>query len=193
MSTAATSASRADAHAPRSRPSGPHDRFEEVLSRARRSEGRRAPPAGVRPAPRPARMPARAAPGESGEPGRDARPVAPGVALAGPERAPPPGILELQAAVRAAPPAIAAALREAQPQLALHFGSALSIDLRAGAQGLELSLRPSATLERAARAELPGLVEALRAHGLRVARAEIRPGPGKQGPPERVDGSRRVR
>jgi hypothetical protein len=114
-------------------------------------------------------------------------------AVAVQQLAPPPGILELQAAVRAAPPAITAALREARPQLALHFGSALSIDLRAGAQGLELSLRPSAALERAARAELPGLVEALRAHGLRVTRAEVRPGPGKQGPRERVDGSRRVR
>ncbi len=64
----------------------------------------------------------------------------------------------------------------AQPAgtLALSFGTALTVDLRAGAQGLELTLHPARALERAARAELPGLVEALRARGLRVARADIR-------------------
>jgi hypothetical protein len=60
-------------------------------------------------------------------------------------------------------------------QLALSFGAALSLDLRAGVHGLELTLRPAQGLERVTRAELPGLVEALRARGLRVARAEVRP------------------
>lgn len=193
MSTAAPSASpsasRADVPAGSTRRSEPRDRFESVLARARRpAEARGEPPAAAPPTTqRPTvRAPSRAAPEERS---RDAEP-APTTSsiLQGPNLAALPGIGELQAAIRAAPPAIAAAIREAQPQLALHFGSALSIDLRAGAQGLELSLRPSPSLEHAARAELPRLVEALRAHGLRVARAEVRPGPGKQGPRERVDG-----
>lgn len=86
-----------------------------------------------------------------------------------------PGAAELQACIRAAPPVIAASLRPNGAELALSFGAALSIDLRSGAQGLELTLRPASGLERVTRAELPGLVEALRARGLRVARAEVRP------------------
>lgn len=87
----------------------------------------------------------------------------------------PPGAAELLAYVRAAPPVIAAALRPGGAELALTFGSALSLDVRSGAQGLELTLRPASGLERTTRAELPGLVDALRARGLRVARAEVRP------------------
>lgn len=87
----------------------------------------------------------------------------------------PPGAVELRACVRAAPAVIAASLRPGGAELALSFGAALSLDLRAGAQGLELTLRPAPGLERVTRAELPGLVEALRARGLRVARAEVRP------------------
>jgi len=181
MSTAAPSASRAAAPTATPRRSEPRDRFEEVLARARRpAEARGEPPTGTPPTvQRPAvRTPACAAPEERS---RDAEPV-PAPAATIPQGAKldaPPGICELQAAIRAAPPAIAAALREAQPQLTMQFGSALSIDLRAGAQGLELSLRPSQALERAARAELPGLVEALRARGLRVVRAEVAGRPGQ--------------
>lgn len=180
MSTAAPSASRAEAPAASRRPSEPRDRFEEVLARARRPPEARREPADTMPpiAQRPTvRTPSRAAPevrSRDAEPGPAATP-----SIEGPKVGAPPGICELQAAIRAAPPAIAAALRQAQPQLALQFGTALSVDLRAGAQGLELSLRPSPALERAARAELPGLVEALRARGLRVVRAEVRPGPGQ--------------
>ena len=87
----------------------------------------------------------------------------------------PPGALELRAYVRAAPAIIAASLRPGGAELALSFGAALSLDLRAGAQGMELTLRPGPGLERVTRAELPGLVEALRARGLRVARADVRP------------------
>lgn len=196
MSTAATpSASRAEGSSASPRRTEPRGRFEEALARARRpAETPGEPPlAGPSPAQRPpVRAPSRAARDESA---RDAEPSPPPgtVAQALPKLDAPPGICELQAAIRSAPVAIAAAARQAQPQLALQLGSALSIDLRAGAQGLELSLRPSASLERAARAELPGLVEALRARGLRVARAEVRPSPGKQGPRERVDGPRGVR
>jgi hypothetical protein len=87
----------------------------------------------------------------------------------------PPGTTELRAYVRAAPAVIATALRPGGAELALTFGGALSLDVRSGAQGLELTLRPASGLERATRAELPGLVDALRARGLRVASAEVRP------------------
>jgi len=89
--------------------------------------------------------------------------------------------------VRALPPAIAAArVREGAP-LTLSFGPALGVDLRRGAEGLEVTLRPAVALERAAAAELPGLVAALRARGLRVSRAEVRQGgPSDAGPAPRA-------
>jgi hypothetical protein len=184
MSLPAPSSSRAEGAAARHRRAEPRGRFDEVLARARRPASARDEPAGGVPhaAPRvPARSPSRAAPdarrGNEAELGAAAPSVVPAMKLAT-----PPGIPELQAALRSAPAAIAAALREGQPQLALSFGSALSIDLRVGAQGLELSLRPSASLEGAARAELPRLLDALRARGLRVARAEVRARPAAPAP-----------
>ncbi len=85
-------------------------------------------------------------------------------------------IAGLRAAVRAVPAAIAAAsIGAGGAQLAISFGNALSLDLRSGARGLELTLRPAPGLERATRAELPGLVEALRARGIRVVRADVGP------------------
>jgi hypothetical protein len=81
----------------------------------------------------------------------------------------------LRAVVRALPAALEAARVAAGSQLALSFGPALGVELRAGPGGLELTLRPAAALDRAAAAELPGLVAALRARGLTVARAEVRP------------------
>lgn len=181
MSIPATSSARAQGSSASPRRPEPRGRFEEALARAKRPADRRGEPVSAAPAGAQrqlVRPPARTAPAERG---RDAEtPLTPGSpAEAGPKLAAPLGICELQAAIRAAPPAIAAALRQGQPQLALGFGTALSIDLRAGAQGLEVSLRPSPALERAARAELPGLVEALRARGLRVARAEVRGPPGQ--------------
>ena len=92
-----------------------------------------------------------------------------------PRAADSPGAVELRACVRAAPAVIAASLRPGGAELALSFGAALSLDVRASIQGLELTLRPASGLERVTRAELPGLVEALRAQGFRVARAEVRP------------------
>jgi len=90
------------------------------------------------------------------------------------------GVAALRAAVRAFPPAIVATPLRDGAQLALNFG-ALGVELRAGAQGLELALRPAAPLADAARAELPGLVAALRASGIKVARAEVRPWGGRSG------------
>jgi hypothetical protein len=107
-------------------------------------------------------------------------PIDPSPGGATPAGSPPPGgeapgVTELQAYLRAAPALIAASVQPGAAQLALSFGAALSLDLRSGAEGLELTLRPAPGLERATRAELGGLVEALRARGLRVARAEVRP------------------
>jgi hypothetical protein len=87
---------------------------------------------------------------------------------------------ELATAVRALPPVIAAVPVRGGAELTLGFGGSLSVVLRAGPEGLELALHPAPGLEQAARAELPGLVEALGARGVRVARAEVRPGYGRR-------------
>jgi hypothetical protein len=157
------------APSPSRRQAAPARRFDDALRRAEAgSTGR--PRAPVQ---RHVRPLARGLSGRQREtPSASAPPPAP---LSPPGPTAPPGIPELQAAVRAAPPAIVAAARGAQAgQLSLSFGAALSVDLRTGAQGLELSLRPAPSLERAARAELPRLVEALRARGVRVAGAVVK-------------------
>jgi hypothetical protein len=103
------------------------------------------------------------------------RQAAPSGAPPPPAPVDPPPPAELRAAVRAIPPAVEAArIREGVP-LVLSFGRALSVDLRSGPAGLEVLLRPEASLARAASAELPGLVAALRARGVRVAHADVRP------------------
>ncbi len=80
----------------------------------------------------------------------------------------------LRAAIRVLPTAIdAARVREGAP-LELALGRALSVELRAGRGGVEIVLRPDPALAREARAELPGLVQALRGRGIAVARAEVR-------------------
>ena len=87
------------------------------------------------------------------------------------------GASELRAIVRTLPVAIEAArVREGEP-LSLALGRALSVELRRGATGLEIVLRPDAALQRAAAAELPVLLESLRARGIAVARAEVRSQP----------------
>lgn len=84
---------------------------------------------------------------------------------------------ELRALVRTLPVAIEAARVRAGEPLSLSLGPALSVDLRRGAEGLEVVLRPDAALRRAAAAELPALVAALRERGFSVARAEVRAQP----------------
>ncbi len=80
---------------------------------------------------------------------------------------------ELRAAVGALPVAVQAAhLRDGGP-LALSLGRSLDVEIRAGAAGLEVSLRPEPRLARAAAAELPALAAALRARGIAVARVEV--------------------
>jgi len=117
------------------------------------------------------------------------REQAPGGRSAGPAPA------ELGAAIRALPAAVEAARVRDGAQVSLAFGSALGVDLRSGPGGLELSLRPAPSLERAAAVELPRLVEAIRARGLRVARAEVRTGAGRApaGGGARVDGGAGLR
>jgi hypothetical protein len=79
----------------------------------------------------------------------------------------------LRELVRALPPAIhAAQVGDGRP-LELSFGAGLRIDLRVGREGVELTLRPDVRLARAAAAELPELVRALSAKGIRLARAGI--------------------
>jgi hypothetical protein len=79
----------------------------------------------------------------------------------------------LRELVRALPPVIhAAQVGDGRP-LELSFGAGLQIDLRVGRAGVELTLRPDARLARAAAAELPELVRALSAKGIRLARARI--------------------
>jgi hypothetical protein len=88
---------------------------------------------------------------------------------------PPQPSAELRALVRALPPAVEAArVREGAP-LALAFGGALSVELTVAPAGVEVLLKPGAELARVVRAELPLLVDALRARGVVVARAEVLP------------------
>src|SRR6266545_1683979 len=88
---------------------------------------------------------------------------------------PVPGIAAL---VRALPAAVdAARVRDGAP-LALSFGRSLDVELRSSAAGIEVVLRPEPRLLRAAEAELPRVVEALRLRGVEVARAEVRPRQG---------------
>ncbi len=63
-----------------------------------------------------------------------------------------------------------------RPFLDMGLGRDLHVRLTRAATGVELSLTPSPGLRGAAFAELPGLVAALRARGVPVARAEVRSG-----------------
>jgi len=84
------------------------------------------------------------------------------------------GAAELRAVLRALPLAIETArVREGAP-LSLSLGRSLGVDLRATPAGVEVVLRPEPRLARAAEAELPALVAALRARGVAVGRAEVR-------------------
>ena len=80
---------------------------------------------------------------------------------------------EIAALARTLPLAVAAAgAREGAP-LALSFGRSLDVELRSGAAGVEILLRPEPRLLHAAEAELPRVVAAMRARGIAVARAEV--------------------
>jgi hypothetical protein len=85
---------------------------------------------------------------------------------------------ELAAVVRAVPAAIAAGRLQDGAPLTLSFGPSLGVELRSGAAGVELVLVPDARLARAAEADLPRMVSALRVRGVALARAEVRPRAG---------------
>lgn len=177
---------------------GASRRFDEALRAARgegrRSEGSRGATArlGERPgSPASAATPAAKQPAErAGATGSGAEPreglpaIVPGVpgGQASSPGASAPGPVELRAAVRALPAAVEAVRLHQGAQVTLSLGSALGVDLRTGAAGVELTLRPAAALDRVVAAELPALVAALRARGVRVGRVEVRSGPGERRP-----------
>jgi hypothetical protein len=84
-----------------------------------------------------------------------------------------PALPELREAARAVPTAIWAGRLQGAAVVELAFGRELSVELRQGAGGIEIAVRTDAALARAARADLPALVQALRARGVEVARAEV--------------------
>jgi hypothetical protein len=116
-----------------------------------------------------------------GTPCDEERSVSASAPASAPARPPEPASApELRAAVRSLPVAIQAArLRSGEP-LALSFGRSLDVEIRAGATGIEIALRPDPRLSRAAEAELRALVATLRARGIAVARAEVRARGGAQ-------------
>lgn len=61
-----------------------------------------------------------------------------------------------------------------RPAVELTFGRDLRVRLLRAERGVEVVLTPAMGLRRAADAELPGLVAALRAGGIAVTRAEVR-------------------
>lgn len=86
---------------------------------------------------------------------------------------PAPALPELREAARAIPPAIWAGRLQGAAVVELAFGRELSVELRQGAAGIEVAVRTDAALARAARVDLPALVQSLRARGVEVARAEV--------------------
>lgn len=124
--------------------------------------------------------------GTSGTGESVARPAWSGATLERRERGPAPTSAAegLRAVVRSLPAQIEVARLAAGAQVTLAFGGALGVEVRSGRSGIEVTLRPAAPLQRVAAAELPGLVAALRARGLVVARADVRGSPsGRAGDP----------
>lgn len=147
-------------------------RFSDALERAgrRNGKGEAEPGRGRVRAPEPRRPAAR----DPAEPRDEARAAL--LQAARHEAAPDPSpIPELAAVVRALPPAITSAIAGGNGPLALSFGRSLDVELRPGVGGVEVVLRPEPRLLRAAEAELPRLVEALRVRGVAVASAVVRP------------------
>jgi hypothetical protein len=166
-------------------------KFDDALRRARERQegvqrGRTVARAGTRPEPRKATV-ARAEPERATRRGarcEDERAAAGADPVRSGARADVAPVPELAALVRTLPLAVAAARARDGAPLSLAFGRSLDVDLRSGAAGLELVLRPEPRLLHAAEAELPRIVAALRVRGVAVARAEVRP---------RADPQRRAR
>ncbi len=111
-----------------------------------------------------------AEPGRAGASPRLDREPAAGTAAARPPEAAsallPPRALEQVA--------LAARQLGDRPSVVLTFGRGLRLTLVHAERGVEVVLAPEERLRRAAEAELPGLVAALRAGGVVVTRAEVR-------------------
>lgn len=159
------------------------ERFADALRKASRAGARGVAP-GAEPAPQAPVARRRAADGKDAvlserretfrEEERTVASPRPGVAATAAPEPTPAALPELRALVRALPVAVdASRLRDGAP-LAISFGRSLDVELRPSPAGLELVLRPEARLARACQAELPGVVAALAARGLAVARAEVR-------------------
>jgi hypothetical protein len=156
--------------------------FEEALARAREAGSSAAArrterPRGPEPRPALRSLPPgapREEPTAVPDPGRER----------GGDPAPAP-VPEVAAVARAAPPLVSARGPGGAP-LALSFGPSLAVELREATAGVAVLLRPGPGLERAAEAELPRLVAALRVRGVAVARAEVggRPGVLQRGGPD---------
>jgi len=99
---------------------------------------------------------------------------------------------EFRALVRSLPLSIDVARIRAGEPLAFSLGRSLDVEIRPALAGVEILLRPEPRLARAAAAEVPGLVAALRARGVSVARVEVRVRgavPARGPNPGRVDGA----
>jgi hypothetical protein len=154
-------------------------RFGEALARARRPEpgGSRPVEARARPdAGRGRRAGAEVAAARGG--GEAGACGAPGPAPAGARPPEPPvevgPVPALARVARVLPLAVASLGTAAGAPLALSFGRSLDVELRAVAGGVEVVLRPEPALARAAEAELPRLVAALRVRGVAVVSAAVR-------------------
>jgi hypothetical protein len=87
---------------------------------------------------------------------------------------PAPALPELREAARAIPPALWAGRTAGGEGVELSFGRDLSVELRQSAGGIELSIKTSPALTRAAQVDLPAFLKTLRGHGVVVVRAEVR-------------------
>lgn len=102
-----------------------------------------------------------------------------------------PALPELREAASAIPPAIWSGKVAEGAAVELSFGRELTVELRQGAAGIELSIRTGPALTRAAQVDLPALLRTLRGHGVTVVRAEVRRGSHGGGRPG--DSARRGR
>jgi len=80
----------------------------------------------------------------------------------------------LARAIAQVTPAVEAFWREGRQAVVLDFGRALGVELRCEAGAVVVALSVPPDLAGAARAEVPGLVAAVAARGVMVARAEVR-------------------
>jgi len=85
-----------------------------------------------------------------------------------------PGLPELREACRAIPPCLWSGQVGREKTVELAFGRDVRIELRQAAGGIEVTVRVTAPLLRAARGDLPALVAALRERGVEVPRADVR-------------------